>query len=141
MMDISSKGRYAVRTMVFLAEWPGRPLTKTEISEAENITPGYLQQIMGPLLTAGLVRSFRGKTGGFMLARPAETITVGEVLRATDGRVGPAPCWDADVCEREGYCPTRPFWARVTATLNEMFDGTTVADLAKESKAGVYIDQ
>jgi len=136
MMDISTRGRYATRIMVFLAEWPGRPVTKTEISEAEGVTPGYLQQIMGGLLSAGLVRSYRGKAGGFALARPPETITVGDVLRATEGRVSPAPCWDIHHCGRARECPTRPFWLKAAQLLNDLFDGTTIADLAAEARSG-----
>jgi Rrf2 family protein len=135
MMDISTKGRYATRIMVFLAEWPGRPLTKTEISEAEDVTPGYLQQIMTTLLSAGLVRSYRGKAGGFALARPPETITVGEVLRATEGKVTPAPCWNLHNCERARNCPTRPFWLKAAHLLDDLFDGTTIADLAADAKS------
>lgn len=134
-MDISTKGRYATRIVVFLAEWPGRPLTKTEISEAEDITPGYLQQIMTMLLSAELVRSYRGKSGGFALARPPETISVGDVLRAAEGRVTPAPCWDGRSCERIERCPTRPLWLRAADLLDELFDGTTIADLAAEAKS------
>lgn len=135
MMCVSSKGRYAVRVMVFLAEWPGRPLTKTEIAEAEAISPGYLQQIMGPLLNAGLVKSFRGKAGGFMLARDPQTITVGDVLRVSEGRVAPSPCWDVNACNRADCCPTRPFWINAARVVDELLDGTTIADLAAESRA------
>ena len=136
MMDISTKGRYATRIMVFLAEWPGRPLTKTEISEAEDITPGYLQQIMSTLLSAGLVRSYRGKAGGFALARPPETITVGEVLRAAEGKVTPAPCWDVRPL-RKGTrtAPRGPSGSRPRDLLDDLFDGTTIADLAAEAKS------
>ncbi len=134
MMDISTKGRYAVRVMVFLAEWPGRPLTKTEISEAEAITTGYLQQILSVLLSAGLVRSYRGKNGGFVIAREPESITVGDVLHATEGKVTPAPCWDIHHCDRERFCPTRPFWLKAARTLEDMFEGTTIADLAAAAR-------
>jgi Rrf2 family transcriptional regulator, iron-sulfur cluster assembly transcription factor len=130
MMCISTKGRYATRIMVFLALNPGRTLTKTEISEAEDISPGYMQQLMGPLVAAGLVRSYRGNSGGFSLARPAETITIGDVLRATEGQCSPAPCLDPADCPRSEKCSTRTFWLRVADALHDLFEGTTVADLA-----------
>jgi Rrf2 family iron-sulfur cluster assembly transcriptional regulator len=136
MMCISTKGRYAVRVMVFLAEWPGRPLRKSEISEAEDITPGYLQQIMGILLNADLVRSYRGKAGGFALARPPESITVGEVLRCTEGKVQPVPCEDIHDCGRAMHCPTRPFWMKAARMMDELLDSTTIADLANAAKSG-----
>jgi Rrf2 family protein len=122
--------------MVFLAEWPGRPLTKNEIAEAEAISPGYLQQIMGNLLTAGLVKSYRGKAGGFVLNREPERITVGDALRVTEGKVAPAPCWDVNACNRADCCPTRPFWENAARMVDQLLDGTTIADLAAASKSG-----
>jgi len=130
MMCISTKGRYAVRVMVFLAQCPGKALTKTEISEAEEITPGYLQQIMGALLTGGLVRSYRGSAGGFALAKEPESITVGEVLRCTEGEVRPAPCEDPRDCPRSQRCLVRPFWLKAAQAMTEVLEGTTIAELA-----------
>lgn len=130
MMGISTKGRYAVRMMVALADSPARPLSKREIGKAEDISPAYVQQLMRGLMNAGLVRSHRGQAGGFSLARLPEAITVGEVLQAAEGQVEPAPCSDIHNCLRAGACPTRPLWLRAARLLDELFDGTTIADLA-----------
>ncbi len=141
MMCISTKGRYAVRVMVFLARWPGRPLTKREISEEEDISPGYLQQILGSLVNADLVTSYRGTAGGFSLAREPESITIGEVLRCTEGAFSPAPCERPEDCSRAPRCPTRPFWMKAASVMAELMDGTTIADLANDARYGPVPDR
>lgn len=130
MMTISTRGRYATRIMVLLAGEPERPLTKFEIADAEDITAAYVQQLMLALKLAGLVRSHRGRVGGFSLARPAETITVADVLGAVEGEVLPAPCRSTGHCTRASTCPTRPLWEKAADLLDELFSRTTIADLA-----------
>ncbi len=130
MMTISTRGRYATRIMVLLAGEPERPLTKFEIADAEDITAAYVQQLMLALKLAGLVRSHRGRVGGFSLARPAETITVADVLGAVEGEVLPAPCRSTGHCKRASTCPTRPLWEKAADLLDELFGRTTIADLA-----------
>jgi Rrf2 family protein len=130
MMTISTRGRYASRIMVLLASEPElRPITKYQIADAEAITPGYVQQLTMALRTAGLVNSHRGRDGGFSLARPPETITVADVLKAVEGEVMPAPCRSTGHCERAATCPTRPLWERAAQLLDDLFAGTTIADL------------
>jgi Rrf2 family protein len=132
MMSISTKGRYATRIVVLLASKANgdrTPMTKYEVAEAEAISPEYVQQLMSRLKIAGLVASHRGTTGGFSLARDPATITVGEVLRATEGALAPAPCCTAQHCEREATCPTRPVWDEAAALLGELFERYTIADL------------
>jgi Rrf2 family protein len=129
MMTISTRGRYATRIMVLLARDPGQPWTKYEIAKAEGITAAYVQQLMISLKLAGLVQSHRGRAGGFTLNRDAETITVADVLRAVEGEVMPAPCRGSSHCERAPSCPTRPLWQRAADLLDELFQGTTIAEL------------
>jgi Rrf2 family protein len=138
MMSISTKGRYATRIVVLLASraGSGRPVTKYEVAEAEGISPEYVQQLMSRLKIAGLVVSHRGTTGGFSIGRDPATITVGEVLRATEGKVAPAPCYTEHHCEREDACPTRPVWDEAARLLNDLFERTTVADLVAASTEG-----
>jgi Rrf2 family transcriptional regulator, cysteine metabolism repressor len=132
MMRMSTKGHHAIRIMVFLAHSPGRPITKQEIGASENISPGYIQQLMGRLTNAGLVRSHRGKEGGFSLGLPAEEITVQQVLRVTEGPFELAACAaHPESCPRAETCPANPLWAKVTAAVNDLFDHTTIADLAQ----------
>jgi Rrf2 family iron-sulfur cluster assembly transcriptional regulator len=131
MMAISTKGRYSVRILIVMAGQPlGHMFTKHEIADAAGITPAYIQQLMMTLMAAGLVSSHRGKVGGFTLARAPETITVAEVLRATEGQIVPAPCLGVEICEREADCPTRPLWMKTAELLDALFSGVTIADLA-----------
>jgi Rrf2 family protein len=130
MMTISTKGRYACRIMVLLAtRGSGGPVTKYEIAEAEAISPDYVQQIMMRLKAAGLVRSHRGRGGGFSVARDPETISISDVLVAMEGRVAPAPCGAPEYCDRADTCPTRNVWMEATRALEELFEGTTIAGL------------
>ena len=120
MMTISTKGRYAARIMVLLASRRGdRPVTKYEIARAEAISPDYVQQLMTGLKVAGLVVSHRGKVGGFSLGRDPETVTISDVLTATEGTIALAPCGDADACVRAPTCPTRDVWMEAAQLLDD----------------------
>ena len=130
MMAVSAKGRYSIRIMAFLASQPSdRVVTKVQIAAAEGISPQYVQQLMRQLGVAGLVNSRRGRNGGFLLARPAESITVANVLRAAEGEIQLAPCRSAVDCVRAADCPARPMWMRATELLEELFQGLTIAQL------------
>jgi Rrf2 family protein len=131
MMTISTRGRYATRMMVQLAAvYPQGSLTKYQIADNEAISPGYVQQLTMALRLAGLVVSVRGREGGFKLARPPETITVSDILKAVEGDIMPAPCRTPGHCARADTCPTRPVWDRAALLLDDLFSSTTVADLA-----------
>jgi Rrf2 family protein len=130
MMNISTRGRYAARIMVMLASDTDRSsINKFQIAEAEGISPAYVQQLLMALRTSGLVVSHRGRGGGFSLARAPEAITVGEVLRAVEGQVMPAPCRAPGHCERAPTCAVRPLWEEAADLLDQLFTGTTIADL------------
>jgi Rrf2 family protein len=136
MMRMSTKGHHAIRILVFLAKSPDRRVSKQEIGASENISPGYIQQLMGRLNNAGVVKSHRGKEGGFTLARPAEEISVREVLQATEGPFELAFCTShPESCSRVESCPANPLWCKVTAVVNEVFESTTLADLAEAGLA------
>ena len=132
MLTISTKGRYSLRILILMASRPrGHMFAKWEIAEAEALSCAYVQQLMASLKTAGFVASHRGKVGGFTLARSPETITVADVLRATEGQTVLAPCLGGEPCEREPTCRTRPMWARAQDLFDDFFSGMTVADLAE----------
>jgi Rrf2 family protein len=136
MMTISTRGRYATRMVVLLAGRPsGESMTKTQIAEAESISPGYVQQLMMALRLAGIVESHRGREGGFSLSRPADKITVADVLRAVEGDITPAPCQTSGHCDRVADCPTRPVWEEAAALLNDLFSRTTIRSLADRQAA------
>jgi Rrf2 family protein len=136
MMTISTRGRYATRMVVLLAaRGPGASLTKTEIAAEEGISAGYVQQLMMALRLAGIVESHRGREGGFSLSRPADEITVADVLKAVEGDVMPAPCQGTGHCERAADCPTRPVWDEAALLLNDLFSRTSVASLVEREAA------
>ena len=136
MMNISTRGRYATRIMVLLASQPElSALSKHEIAQAEMITAAYVQQLMMALRLAGLVRSHRGREGGFSLSRAPEDITVADVLAAVEGDIMPAPCRVTGHCDRSETCPTRPLWERAAEILGDLFSGTTIAQLAQSRPA------
>jgi Rrf2 family protein len=117
--------------MVQLASvYPAGSLTKFQIAEAEAISPGYVQQLMMALRLGGLVVSHRGREGGFSLARAPEAISVADVLKAVEGDIMPAPCRAGGHCDRISTCPTRPVWEKAAGLLDDLFAGTTIADLA-----------
>ena len=135
-MSLTTKGRYAARIMVCLARRnESNPVTKYEIGKAEAISPNYVEQIMIRLKAAHLVRSHRGRSGGFSLARDPERLTLAEVLRAVEGPVCPAPCL-YDTCEREQSCPTRPVWKKAAEAVEAVFAETTIAQMAKQPACG-----
>lgn len=134
MMRMSTKGHHATRIMIFLANSPDRPVTKAEIAEGENFSPGYLQQLMGTLAHAGLVRSYRGRSGGFALAQPAEEVTVQQVLHAAEGHFELAPCLDVE-CPRAEVCAAHLLWLQAAARVNDLFESTTIAALARSERS------
>jgi len=135
MMPLTTKGRYAARIMVYLARNEGSsPATKHAIGNAEDISADYIEQIMIRLKAARLVRSHRGRNGGFSLTRDPDRITLAEVLRSVEGPVCPVPCL-YDTCERAPSCPTRPVWKKAAEAVEEVFADTTIGQLAAKPAA------
>ena len=131
-MKISSKGRYALRMMIDLAERAHDTKTPMkEVSENQNISIKYLEQIVTSLTRAGLLRSERGAQGGYMLTRSPEKYTVGEILRAIEGKLAPVACLEDDVnqCVRVKFCKTIDFWSGLYKTINDYVDSVTLQDL------------
>ena len=137
---ISQKAKYALRALVRLQKaGPERSLMIGEISESEAIPKKFLEQILLELKRVGIVDSRRGRHGGYVLLRPAEKITFGEVLRLIDGPIAPLPCLSkiayrrcAD-CQDEGTCEIRHVFAGVVKAQREVLDHTTFADAVKKS--------
>ena len=135
-MMISTKGRYALRIMVDLAQHDGdMPVSVREIAQRQDISGKYMEQIISVLGRAGLLRSVRGAQGGYHLAKTPEEITVGMILRATEGDLAPAECVGSDnlPCERSGVCPSHIVFTRVYSAINGVIDGISLSDLMPES--------
>lgn len=136
-MKISTKGRYALRLMIDIAAHDGEGFVSLkDVAERQQISAKYLEQIVGTLSKAGLLRSGRGPQGGYQLAREPETYSVGSILRLTEGNLSPVACQDdpENRCQRCGECATLDFWAGLYATVNDYVDRFTLADLVQEQE-------
>ena len=140
---ISTKGRYALVMMVDLAQHDsGLPVSVREMSERQGISGKYMEQIISTLIRAGLVKSIRGAQGGYHLSVPAEQITVGMILRATEGDMAPTECVSSGTCcERSGICPSQHLFRRVYSAINEVIDHVTLQDLVEEAQSGNCCDE
>ena len=134
-MKFSTKSRYALRLMAELARYaPGSTVSLKEISERQQLSLKYLEQIVTPLARVGLVKSERGSQGGYRLTKAPEEYTVGSILRLSEGSLAPVACLETEenACERCGVCPTLDFWTGLYAAVNEYVDRFTLADLVRE---------
>lgn len=131
-MKISTKGRYALRLTVNLARAEkGSYTSLKDIAEDEEISKKYLEQIVPMLNKAGILRTNRGNRGGYCLARNASDISVGDVLRATEGNLAPIACLSYDVndCPRRENCSTLFIWEGLNKVITEYLDGITIQDV------------
>ncbi len=134
-MRISTKGRYALRLMLDLAQHDqeGSVVSLKEISLRQGITIKYLEQIIAPLVRAGLVRGVRGSGGGYCLTRSPAEYLAGDILRAAEGSLAPLACLaeDATPCTRRDSCATLPFWQGLDRVISQYVDSVTLADLMR----------
>ena len=131
-MNITTKGRYALRVMIDLAAHGQRGyVSLTEISQRQELSVKYLEMIVGHLKKAALIESSRGKDGGYRLCRWPESYTVGEILRSIEESLAPVSCLkDGEAgCERAASCLTLPMWKEVDSLTNSYFDSISLADL------------
>lgn len=141
-MMISTRGRYALRVMTDLAEHPDAGyIPLRQIAQRQDISEKYLESILKALVHGGLLEGVRGKGGGYRLTRPAEQVTVGNILRLTEDSLAPVACLDAGAapCPRAAACRTLPMWKRLDTLINDFFDGVTLADLIAPAVGGDYI--
>jgi len=136
VLKLSTKGRYAARIMLFLALAENNHHgTKIQIARAEAISADYVEQILMRLKIAGLVRSRRGAKGGFSLTRDPKSITIAEVLQATEGPLSIVPCLPVPACPRATLCATRTLWKEASEALERIFSRVTLADLAERARS------
>lgn len=135
-MKISTKGRYAVRVMMDIAEHDGGEefVKANQISARQGISAKYLEQIIAILNKAGYVSSVRGAQGGYKLAQPADSYTVGMILRLTEGSLFPVACMDDEVnsCSRCNNCEPLEVWKQISDAINNVVDNVTIADLLQK---------
>lgn len=136
-MKISTKGRYAVRVMLDLAQNNTEECVKVkDIAARQGISKKYLEQIIAVLNKAGYVTSIRGARGGYRLAGEPKKYTVGMILRLTEGSMAPVACLEenAPECERCETCETLDVWKEIYAAVNQVIDNVTLADLMEKKK-------
>ena len=139
---ISTRGRYALRVMIDLAEHrSGRYIPMKEVAARQEISLKYIERIMPLLTKAGLVEGQHGKGGGYMLRREPESYTAGEILRAAEGDLAPVSCLGcgAQPCPRAAMCRTLPMWERYYKLTNDFFDSVTLAELAGTETGMDYV--
>lgn len=136
-MKISTKGRYALRLMLDLAmNNTGEFIPLKNVSERQDISVKYLEQIITVLVKAGFVKGLRGSRGGYKLAKNPEDYTVGMILRLTEGSLAPVACLDDEIntCERACDCITLGLWQELYDAINGVVDNITLADLIERAK-------
>lgn len=132
---ISTRGRYALRVMIDLAEHRGdKYIPMKEVANRQGISLKYLERIMPILIKAKLVDGVPGKGGGYRLNRRPEEYTVGTILKLTETELAPVACLgcEAKPCSRADRCKTLPMWKKYEELTNRFFDGITIADLTGE---------
>ncbi len=136
-MNVTSKGRYALRVMLDLAQHPDEGyISLKTVAERQDISMKYLEAIVGALKKAGLVDSSRGKEGGYSLLRPPEEYSVGEILRSTEDKLAPVSCITAEgvACAQASACLTLPMWRELDELTNAYLDTVSLRDLLTGEK-------
>lgn len=131
-MLVSTRGRYALRVMIDLAQHsPGDYIPLRDIAARQGISEKYLESIVKLLAQNGDLHGLRGKGGGYRLTRSPEEYTVGHILRLVEGSLAPVACLEEGSmpCPRSDHCPTLPVWQRLDRLVTEYLDGVTLADL------------
>lgn len=131
-MLISTKGRYALRILLELAERTDDEYTRLDtIAQSQGISEKYLESIVRILAKASMVEGLRGRGGGYRLTRPPEDYSVGEILRLTEGSLAPVACLDCkpNPCERAAACRTLPIWEKLDEIICDYLDSVTLRDV------------
>ncbi len=135
-MLVSTKGRYALRIMLELAQCEkGAYVPLPLIAKKQDISEKYLESIVSALVRGGLVEGMRGKGGGYRLNRELKDYSVGEILRLTEGSLAPVSCLESgeNPCPRAGRCSTLPMWVKLEDLINAYLDSVSLEDLLRES--------
>lgn len=131
-MLVTSRGRYALRVMIDLAEHSnGEYVAMKEVARRQDISLKYLERILPALVKAKMVEGVHGKGGGYRLTRKPKEYTVGEILRLTEGDLAPVGCLECkgEDCPLKPTCRTLPMWDKLDTMVNEYFDSITIDDL------------
>lgn len=136
-MKISTKGRYALRMLIDLAEHSGDGfIALKDIAERQGISKKYLEQIVPILNRSDVLQANRGFQGGYKLAQAPDKYTIGTILRLTEGSLAPVACLDQNPirCERSSECATLPIWQGLNKVINDYLDNITLQDVLDRQK-------
>ncbi len=136
-MKVSTKGRYAIRMLLDLAEHKNEGyIALKDIAERQNVSKKYLEQIVAVLNKSDFLKTNRGYQGGYMLAKAPDKYTMGEILRITEGSIAPVACVEREEidCERAAVCPTLSLWQGLYKVISDYLDNITLQDLADSAK-------
>lgn len=140
-MWVSTRAQYGMRALVEIAISGDAPVSLKVISEKQDISQHYLEQLVSILRRAGIVESVRGAYGGYRLARPMTEVTALEIVELMEGSLAPVTCIDnEDNCDRVGHCATEPLWRRVDEAVRSVLSSTTLADLVLEKSQLVQLE-
>ena len=137
---ISTRGRYALRVMIDLAEnEDGSFVPLKDIAARQEISKKYLEIIVREMVAGGLVEGTSGRGGGYKLCRKPEEYSIGEILELMEGSLATVACLaqNAQECPRASACQTLPMWEKLEKMIDEFFEGITLADLLKEGQTGL----
>ncbi|MGO5051357.1 RrF2 family transcriptional regulator [Lachnospiraceae bacterium LCP25S3_G4] len=138
-MKLSTKGRYGLRALIDLAQYSEvEPVSISSISARQGISERYLEQLMSMLKKAGIIKSIRGAGGGYVLAKEANDISAGDILRALEGTLEPVECsglHPEEGCQAADGCVTKYVWKRINESINQTVDEIMLDQLVEESKA------
>ena len=143
-MKISTKGRYALRMLLDLAEHQGGGyIALKDIADRQGISKKYLERIIPILSNSGMLKTIRGSQGGYRLAGTPDKYTVGDILRLTEGSLSPISCAEEPAeCERSEECAMLPVWQGLYRVIGEYLDGITLQDIMdkhREQFANDYV--
>jgi Rrf2 family protein len=137
-MKLSTKGRYGLRAMIDLADYSEEaPQSIANIAARQSISDSYLEQLMAKLKKAGLIESIRGAQGGYVLAKPMDTISVGDILRALEGDLSPVKCAGLkgeSQCMESGNCVTRNVWKKIDDSIQNAVDSIFLKELVEDNR-------
>ena len=145
-MKLSTKSRYGVRALLDVAiHQSDIPVQLKDVAERQQISLSYLEHLVAPLVSAGIIKSTRGAHGGVSLGRPSEEIPLIDVVRALEGSVAPVECVDDPTkCTRADSCVTRDLWIETKRAMESVLESTTLADLVQKQRnknSSVKIDK
>jgi Rrf2 family iron-sulfur cluster assembly transcriptional regulator len=139
-MRLTTKGRFAVTAMLDLAlNEVDRPVTLAGISERQEISLSYLEQLFSRLRRNGLVKSVRGPGGGYRIAKPMDTISVSDIITAVDEQIDATQCGGNENCHDEHRCMTHDLWTSLNVKILEYLSGVSLGELVASQRSGVKI--